>query len=94
VEREEFGTRQAAVADVDTDGPLPLGATVDGAQAQFWYVRSGVRTPVGPPLDFAKLSDDYGSKLRFTGAMAGIHAVDLVDAEFTADFTGFRLSCR
>jgi len=93
VEREEFGTRRAAVVDVDTDGPLTLGLTVDGAEARFWYVRDGIRTPVGEPLDFGKLSDDYGSKLRFTGSMAGIHAVDLVDATFTADFTGFRLTC-
>jgi hypothetical protein len=27
------------------------------------------------------------------GAMAGIHAMDLVDAAFTADFTGFTLTC-
>ncbi|WP_328753546.1 hypothetical protein OHT57_38170 [Streptomyces sp. NBC_00285] len=40
-----------------------------------------------------RLSDDHGSKLRFTGAMAGIHTVDLVDAAFTADFGGFRLTC-
>jgi xylan 1,4-beta-xylosidase len=93
VEREEFGTRKAAVVDIDAEGPLTLGVTVDGAEARFWYVRNGARTPVGPPLDFSKLSDDYGSKLRFTGAMAAIHAVDLVDAAFTADFTGFRLTC-
>ncbi|ANS68845.1 beta-xylosidase [Streptomyces lincolnensis] len=93
VEREEFGTRQAAVVDVDTAGPLTLGVTVEDGEARFWYVRGGVRTPVGPPLDFTRLSDDYGSKLRFTGAMAGIHAMDLVDAAFTADFTGFRLTC-
>lgn len=94
VEREEFGTRQAAVVDVDADGPLTLGVSVDGATARFWYLREGVRTPVGEPLDCGRLSDDYGSKLRFTGSMAGIHAVDLVDAAFTADFTDFRLSCR
>ncbi|MEV2210161.1 family 43 glycosylhydrolase [Streptomyces sp. NPDC050997] len=94
VEREEFGTRQVAVVDVDPAGPLTLGVTVDGGQARFWYVRGGARTRVGPPLDFTRLSDDYGSKLRFTGSMAGIHAVDLVDAAFSADFTGFRLTCR
>ncbi|MER6289533.1 hypothetical protein [Streptomyces sviceus] len=53
----------------------------------------GTWTPVGPELDFTRLSDDHGTRLRFTGAMAGIHAVDLVDAAFTADSTGFRLSC-
>ncbi|MDX3568091.1 family 43 glycosylhydrolase [Streptomyces sp. ID05-47C] len=93
VEREESGTRQAAVVEVDAAGPLTLGVTVEEGEARFWYVRNGDRTPVGPPLDFTKLSDDYGSKLRFTGAMAGIHAMDLVDAGFAADFTGFRLTC-
>lgn len=95
VEREEYGTRRVALVDVDADadGPVTIGVTVDGGEARFWYVRQGARTPVGPALDFTRLSDDYGSKLRFTGAMAGIHAVDLVDAAFTADFTGFGLTC-
>ncbi|MDX3456760.1 family 43 glycosylhydrolase [Streptomyces sp. ME02-8801-2C] len=92
-ERDEDDTRQVAVVEVDAAGPLALGVTVDGADASFWYVKDGVRQPVGPPLDFSRLSDDYGSKLRFTGAMAGIHATDLVDAVFTADFTDFRLVC-
>jgi xylan 1,4-beta-xylosidase len=94
LERAESGTRQAAVVEVDARVPLTLGVTVEGGWARFWYVRHGVRTRVGPPLDFTQLSDDHGSKLRFTGAMAGIHAVDLVDSSFTADFTGFRLTCR
>lgn len=93
VEREESGTRQVAVVEVDASAPLTLGVTVEDGRARFWHVRAGVRSPIGPPLDFTKLSDDYGSKLRFTGAMAGIHAVDLVDSSFTADFTGFRLTC-
>jgi xylan 1,4-beta-xylosidase len=93
VERDEDGVRQVAVVDVPVDGPVTLGVTVEGADARFWYVRAGVRTAVGPALDFSRLSDDHGSRLRFTGAMAGIHARDLVDAAFTADFTGFRLTC-
>ncbi|MFF8841204.1 family 43 glycosylhydrolase [Streptomyces sp. NPDC015127] len=93
VERDEGDIRQTAVVDVEADAPVTLGVTVDGAEARFWYVHHGVRTPVGPPLDFSRLSDDHGSGLRFTGAMAGIHAWDLVDAAFTADFGGFRLTC-
>jgi xylan 1,4-beta-xylosidase len=93
VARDEDGMRQAAVVDVSVDGPVTLGVTVEGADARFWYVRDGVRTAVGPAQDFSRLSDDHGSRLRFTGAMAGIHARDLVDAAFTADFTGFRLTC-
>jgi xylan 1,4-beta-xylosidase len=93
VERDDTSTRQVAVVEVDTRAPVTLGVTVDGAEARFWWLRGGVRTPVGEPLDFAKLSDDHGSRLRFTGSMAGIHTVDLVEAAFTADFTGFRLTC-
>ncbi|BBC32029.1 Glycosyl hydrolase, family 43 [Streptomyces graminofaciens] len=93
LEHDEEGARQVAVVDVEAGVPVVLGASVEGAEARFWYVREGVRTPVGPPLDFSRLSDDHGSKLRFTGAFAGIHAQDLVAAEFTADFGGFRLGC-
>ncbi|GHK01216.1 xylan 1,4-beta-xylosidase [Streptomyces sp. Y2F8-2] len=93
VERDEQDLRQVVLVDVDARGPVTLGVTVDGAEARFWYVRAGARTPVGPPLDFSRLSDDHGSRLRFTGAFVGIHARDLVDAAFTADFTGFRLTC-
>ncbi|MEV1078177.1 family 43 glycosylhydrolase [Streptomyces sp. NPDC050211] len=91
VERDEDGIEQKAVVDATT--PVTLGVTVEGAEARFWYARDGNRIPIGPPLDFGKLSDDHGARLRFTGVMAGIHAWDLVDAEFTADFTGFRLAC-
>nr|WSZ13801.1 family 43 glycosylhydrolase [Streptomyces canus] len=94
VERDEGSTRQVAVVDVPTESVFTLGVTVEDGVARFWRVDgAGPRTPVGPELDFTRLSDDHGSKLRFTGAMAGIHAVDLVGAAFTADFTGFRLSC-
>jgi xylan 1,4-beta-xylosidase len=93
VERDEEGTRQIAVVEVPVAAPVTLGVTIEGAEARFWHVRDGVRTAIGPALDFSRLSDDHGSRLRFTGAMAGIHARDLVDAAFTADFAGFRLTC-
>ncbi|MFJ2604007.1 family 43 glycosylhydrolase [Streptomyces sp. NPDC087425] len=93
VERGEDGAREVAVVDVEAGVPVTLGVSVERAEARFWWLRDGVRTPVGPVLDFGRLSDDHGSRLRFTGAMAGIHAMDLVDATFTADFTGFRLVC-
>ncbi|MFI0537582.1 family 43 glycosylhydrolase [Streptomyces sp. WSLK1-3] len=94
VERDEGGTRQVAVVGVGTESAFTLGVTVADGVARFRYAGAdGAWTAVGPELDFTRLSDDYGSKLRFTGAMAGIHAVDLVDTAFTADFAGFRLSC-
>ncbi|MEV6382349.1 family 43 glycosylhydrolase [Streptomyces sp. NPDC051773] len=94
LERDEDGARQVAVVEVEPGRRITLGASIDGAEARFWYLRDGLRTPIGPPLDFTHLSDDYGSRLRFTGTLAGIHAQDLVAAEFTADFSGFRLVCR
>ncbi|MDQ0835818.1 xylan 1,4-beta-xylosidase [Streptomyces achromogenes] len=93
VERDEAGTRVVADADIEAGNAVTLGVTVNGGEARFWYVRNGQRIAIGGPLDFSKLSDDHGSKLRFTGSMAGIHAVDLVDAAFSADFAGFRLIC-
>lgn len=93
VERDFEGAREVAVADVGADGPLTLGVTVDGALARFWYLRGAERTYLGPKLDVSKLSDDHGGRLRFTGTLAGIHARDLVDAAFTADFRDFQLAC-
>jgi xylan 1,4-beta-xylosidase len=91
-ERDEGARRVVARTDVDA-GATTLGVTVDGAAATFWYVHGGRRVPVGPALDASRLSDDHGDRLRFTGTFAGIHAWDLVDAAFTADFDGFRLTC-
>ncbi|WP_089104614.1 glycoside hydrolase family 43 protein [Streptomyces hyaluromycini] len=91
--RDENETRRAAVREVDANAPLTLGVTVHRTEARFWHLSEDTRSPVGPPLDFTRLSDDHGSRLRFTGAMAAIHSVDLVDASFTADFTDFRVVC-
>ncbi|MET7745568.1 family 43 glycosylhydrolase [Streptomyces sp. NPDC005385] len=93
LEHDADGPRQVAVRDIEPGGALTLGATVEGATARFWILQDGRRHRVGPELDFSHLSDDYGSQLRFTGAFAGIHARDLADATFTADFTGWRLIC-
>ncbi|MET8209893.1 family 43 glycosylhydrolase [Streptomyces sp. NPDC005373] len=96
VERTVDGSHQVDLVPLDSDAPLTLGVEVDGASAQFWFRPANAgdsRTPVGPALDFSRLSDDHGGRLRFTGSLAGIHAEDLVDAAFTADFTGFRLDC-
>ncbi|MFG2129987.1 family 43 glycosylhydrolase [Streptomyces sp. NPDC048751] len=93
VDRDEGGARRVAVEEVAAGVPVRLGVTIEGADARFWHVREGTRTPIGPVLDFSRLSDDHGARLRFTGAMAGIHAWDLVAATFTADFRDFGLTC-
>ncbi|MGW5653463.1 family 43 glycosylhydrolase [Streptomyces humi] len=91
--RDGAETARPAVVEVAAGTALTLGVTVHATEARFWYAADGARLPVGPPLDFTRLSDDHGPRLRFTGAMVAIHAVDLVDASFTADFADFRVSC-
>lgn len=67
-----------------------LRAAVDGARLQFSASPDG-RTwrETGPALDFSKLSDDYGSTLRFTGAMLGLCVQDLGGTQVVADFDYF-----
>ncbi|MBD0735693.1 glycoside hydrolase family 43 protein [Streptomyces sp. CBMA29] len=60
---------------------LRLSASPDGTAWQ----------PVGPPLDASKLSDDYGNRLRFTGAFVGVCAQDVGGARARADFDWFEL---
>jgi len=70
-----------------------LRATIDGAALQFSASADGrAWQDVGPVLDATKLSDDYGSVLHFTGAMAGLCAQDLGGTGATADFDYFLLA--
>jgi xylan 1,4-beta-xylosidase len=86
------------------DGPVRLRSQIDGATARFWSAGGadgtseaagaggeGPWVQVGPEVDFTELSDDFGPRLRFTGAFVGISAVDLVDGAFTADFSDWSL---
>lgn len=91
--RTPEGTRVEAVRGVPFGRPVTVGATTDGADARFWVRDGGREAPIGGNLDFSELSDDAGGRLRFTGALAGIRAHDLVDGGFSADFGGFRLVC-
>lgn len=65
-------------ASVDRER-LQLSASPDGKSWQN----------IGPVLDFSKLSDDYGSTLRFTGAMIGLCAQDVGGTHAVADFDCF-----
>jgi len=77
------------------DGPVRLAAEVDGAVGRLSAgPADGALVRVGPEVDVSELSDDFGEPLRFTGAHAGISAVDLVDGRFTADFTDWVLRPR
>jgi xylan 1,4-beta-xylosidase len=44
---------------------------------------------IGPVLDMSKLSDDFGSTQRFTGAMVGLCAQDIGGTHAVADFDYF-----
>jgi xylan 1,4-beta-xylosidase len=61
------------------DGGLQFSASPDGATWQ----------DIGPGLELSKLSDDYGSSLRFTGAMVGLCAQDVGGERRHADFDYF-----
>lgn len=85
--RDRGGARVVATRVLDHDRPVQLEARLDGPVAGF----SVDGAEVGPTLDVGILSDDYGDALRFTGAMAGVYAFDVVDAAFTATFSALRI---
>ncbi|GAA4690214.1 xylan 1,4-beta-xylosidase [Promicromonospora umidemergens] len=88
------GARVLATVDLAV-GPIRLRAQIDGATARLSSASGdGPWAQVGPDVDFSELSDDFGPRLRFTGAMVGISVVDLVDGAFTADFSGWSLHHR
>jgi xylan 1,4-beta-xylosidase len=67
-----------------------LRAAVDGERLQFSASPDGKAWQnIGPVLDMSKLSDDYGSTLRFTGAMIGLCAQDVGGTRAIADFDYF-----
>jgi len=76
--------------DVD-DWPLVhLRARFDGAELRFSASPDGTDwRPIGPVLDASRLSDDYGQRLRFTGAFVGVCAQDLGGTRTPADFDWF-----
>ena len=67
-----------------------LRAEINQALLQFSASPDGKSwREIGPVLDASKLSDDYGSTLHFTGAMAGLCCQDLKDQSLCADFDYF-----
>src|SRR5699024_10735382 len=84
-------------------GPVRLHVNTHLDRAQFRWESvdpqsadkaSDAAVRIGPELDFSQLSDDFGGRLRFTGAFVGISAVDLVNQAWQADFSGWRLRAR
>ena len=80
--RDRGGARVVATHILDHDRPIELEAHLNGPVAGF----NVDGAEIGPAFDIGILSDDYGDALRFTGAMVGIYAFDVVDASFAATF--------
>jgi len=84
---DELADSQIAVNDWKQ---IFLRAEIDFSKLQFSASPSGKNWKnIGPVLDFSKLSDDYGSTLRFTGAMVGLCAQDVGGSNAIADFDYF-----
>ena len=70
-----------------------LRAEVERERLQFSASPDGKAWQnIGPVLDMSKLSDDYGSTLRFTGSMVGLCAQDVGGTQAVADFDYFDYS--
>jgi xylan 1,4-beta-xylosidase len=75
------------------DWPLCyLRGTMVREKLQFSASPDGMRWQlIGTELDAGKISDDYGTELHFTGAMAGLCCQDLNGSRLHADFDYFVL---
>ncbi|MGP3988405.1 glycoside hydrolase family 43 protein [Streptomyces sp. 3N207] len=77
---------------VDAWPLLYLRVVFDGPVMRFSASPDGCDwRQVGPECDATRLSDDYGSRLRFTGAHVGLCAQDLDGGRSPADFGWFSL---
>jgi xylan 1,4-beta-xylosidase len=73
--------------DVDVWKSIYLRATCENDLVQFAASQDGKSwTSVGPSMELFKLSDDYGTGLKFTGTMAGVCCQDLGGTRAIADF--------
>ncbi len=71
------------------DGAVRMKLHLNKGSLQFFYaVGESDWKPIGPELNGAILSDDYGN-LGFTGAFVGICAQDLTGESLHADFSCF-----
>ncbi|HEY0002278.1 MAG TPA: glycoside hydrolase 43 family protein, partial [Actinoplanes sp.] len=67
-----------------------LRAVLSGPALEFFFSIDGQDfRPIGSVLDATRISDDHGSRLRFTGAMVGLCVQDLNGGGTTADFDFF-----
>ncbi|KRF26516.1 glycoside hydrolase family 43 protein [Phycicoccus sp. Soil803] len=88
-------TYTEVVPDVDLSEwvTVHLRATITNLELVFDASPDGQRwSRVGKALDMAVVSDDWGGRLRFTGAMVGLTAQDTGPGTFTADFAGLLIT--
>lgn len=88
---------ELADAQLDIDGwrDVHLRVRIDSSELHFAASPDGSTwQDVGPVLDATKLSDDYGFRLRFTGAFVGLCVQDLGGTRTAADFDFFDLQSR
>jgi len=84
---DERADSQIAINDWQRIFPRAAG---DGPRLQCSALAdTRIGHEIGPNLDCSKLSDDCGSTLRSTGAMAGWCAQDLGGTHAVADFDDF-----
>lgn len=89
VERRNAITSSRTVLDFDPgpSGPVHLEIRCEGARVDAHASLDGASwAELGQPVDISELSDDHAGLLRFTGAFAGIAAVDTAEHEWTATF--------
>jgi beta-xylosidase len=73
-------------------GDLLLCATGEAEELRFFFAKPGQSWQhVGGVFDLAKISDDYGSVLYFTGGTVGLCVQDLDGTGTAADFEFFNL---
>ncbi|MFV0416048.1 MAG: glycoside hydrolase family 43 protein [Chthoniobacterales bacterium] len=87
---DELLETQVAIADWPQ---IFLRVEINHADLQFSASSNGENwQKIGSRLDMAKLSDDYGSAMHFTGAFIGLCAQDVAGTFKSADFDYF--SCK
>lgn len=94
--RADDGTLdEVAVAGIDIGTWRDVHLRVRWEVAELWFSASPdgeAWQEVGPCLDATILSDDHGSRLRFTGAFVGLCAHDLGSGRAVAEFDYFTLT--
>ena len=79
--------------DPGPSGPVHLEIRFEGARVDAHASLDGASwAELCPRVDISELSDDHAGLLRFTGAFAGIAAVDTAGHEWTATFIDVDLS--